>query len=108
MAKKTYQSTDGTSFHGITIRASVDQLISALGDPSMEYNTGEDKVNFEWEMETDEGEVFTIYDWKEGRPLRLDEMVNWHIGSKSKSISEIGGNEVIKALVSEQWKTNTL
>lgn len=108
MAKKTYQSTDGTSFHGVVIRATVEQLKNALGDPSMAWNTGDDKVNFEWEMETDEGEVFTIYDWKEYRPIGLDEMVNWHIGSKSKLISEIGVNEVIKALISEQWKTETL
>ena len=55
MAKKTYQNTDGTSFHRVVIRATVDQLISAFGDPSMEYNKGDDKVNFRWDMETDEG-----------------------------------------------------
>ena len=98
MAKKTYQSADGTSFHGVVIRATVDQLISAFGDPSMEYNTGEDKVNFEWEMETDEGEVFTIYDWKEGRPLRLDEYVVWHIGAKDKSTSNTAEDEILKKL----------
>ena len=52
MAKKTYQNTDGTSFHNVTFHASVDQLTKAFGDPTMEYNTGEDKVNFDWEMET--------------------------------------------------------
>jgi len=98
MAKKTYQSTDFTSFHGITIRASVEQLTKAFGEPSMEYNTGEDKVNFEWEMETDEGEVFTIYDWKYYRPLKSDEIVTWNIGSKSKSVSWDAENEIIKAL----------
>ena len=61
MAKKTYKSADGTSFHGTTIRATVNQLISAFGEPSDDSNTGEDKVNFEWEMETEDGEVFTIY-----------------------------------------------
>ena len=98
MAKKTYQNTDGTSFHGVVIRATVNQLISAFGDPSMEYNTGEDKVNFEWEMETNEGEVFCIYDWKEGRPLKSDEIVTWHIGSKSKSVSYDAERELKKAL----------
>ena len=78
MAKKTYQITDGTSFYGITIRASVDQLTKAFGEPE-NNNTGEDKVNFVWDMETDEGEVFTIYDWKEYRVLRSDEFVTWHI-----------------------------
>jgi hypothetical protein len=98
MAKKTYQSTDGTSFHGITIRASVEQLTKAFGDPSMEYNTGEDKVNFEWEMETDEGEVFCIYDWKYYRPLSSDEIVTWNIGAMSKSVSNDAERELYKAL----------
>ena len=98
MAKKTYQSTDGTSFQGVVIRATVNQLISAFGDPSMEYNTGEDKVNFEWDMETDEGEVFAIYDWKYYRPLSSDEIVTWNIGAMSKSVSNDAERELLKAL----------
>ena len=97
MAKKTYQITDGTSFYGITIRASVDQLTKAFGEPE-NNNTGEDKVNFVWDMETDEGEVFTIYDWKEYRVLRSDEIVTWHIGAKSKSVSNDAEREILKAL----------
>ena len=98
MAKKTYQSTDGTSFHGVTIRASVDQLTKAFGDPTIVDNTGDDKVNFEWEMETEDGEVFTIYDWKEGRPLRLSERVNWHIGAMNKSVCNTAEDEILKKL----------
>ena len=98
MAKKTYKSTDNTSFYNVTFRASVEQLTKAFGDPSMEYNTGEDKVNFEWEMETEDGVVFTIYDWKEYRPLRKYEMIEWHIGAKSRYESEMAKLEVLKAL----------
>jgi len=98
MAKKTYQSTNGTSFHGVVIRATVNQLISAFGEPSMEYNTGEDKVNFEWEMETNIGEVFTIYDWKEYRPIGRDEYVTWHIGANSKSVANDAEREILKKL----------
>ena len=98
MAKKTYQSTDGTSFHGVTIRASVNQLTKAFGDPTIVDNTGDDKVNFEWEMETEDGEVFTIYDWKEGRPLRLSERVNWHIGAMNKSVCNTAERELLKKL----------
>jgi len=97
MAKKTYQDTDGTSFHGVTIRATVDQLTKAFGEP-YDNNSGDDKVNFEWDMETDEGEVFTIYDWKEYRVLRSDEMITWHIGAKSKSDSNVAERELLKAL----------
>ena len=98
MAKKTYKSTDFTSFHNITFRASVEQLTKAFEDPTMDSNWGEDKVNFEWEMETEDGEVFTIYDWKVGRPLKSDEIVEWHIGAKSKYESEKAKLEVLKAL----------
>ena len=98
MAKKTYQDTDGTSFHGVTIRATVEQLTKAFGEPTMDSNWGDDKVNFEWEMETDEGEVFTIYDWKYYRPLSSDEIVTWNIGSKSKSVSWDAEKELYKKL----------
>jgi len=98
MAKKTYQSTDGTSFHGVTIRATVNQLISVFGEPSEDSNTGEDKVNFEWEMETEDGEVFTIYDWKEYRMIDVDEYVIWHIGAKDKSTSNTAEDEILKKL----------
>jgi hypothetical protein len=98
MAKKTYQSTDGTSFRGFTIRATVNQLISAFGDPTIVDNTGEDKTNYEWDMETNEGEVFTIYDWKEYRPLGKDEFVTWHIGARGTIISYDAKREILKAL----------
>jgi len=98
MAKKTYKDTDGTSFHGVTIRATVNQLISAFGEPSEDSNTGEDKVNFEWEMETEDGEVFTIYDWKEYRMIDVDEYVIWHIGAKDKSTSNTAEDEILKKL----------
>jgi hypothetical protein len=97
MAKKTYQDTDGTSFQGVTIRATVEQLTNAFGEPD-DNNTGEDKVNFVWDMETDEGEVFTIYDWKNYRELRLDEYVVWHIGARSKSIANVAERELLKKL----------
>jgi len=97
MAKKTYKNVDGTSFHGVTIRATVEQLTNAFGEPD-DNNTGEDKVNFVWDMETEEGDVFTIYDWKHYRSLDLDEVIEWHIGSFSKSISNIAKMEIQKYL----------
>ena len=98
MAKKTNSSTEGTSFHDATIRASVNQLINAFGEPTIQDNNGEYKVNFEWDMETEEGDVFTIYDWKEYRKLDLDEMIEWHIGSHSRMISWDAQDELIREL----------
>ena len=97
MAKRTYRDTDGTSFFGTTIRATVEQLTNAFGDPA-DNNTGEDKVNFVWDMETENEEVFTIYDWKEYRELKLDEYVIWHIGAKDKSVCNTAEREILEKL----------
>ena len=96
--EKTFKSTSGTSFQNVTFEASINQLIKILGEPTEEDNTGEDKVNFEWDMETDEGNVFTIYDWKEYRKISDIEVIEWHIGSFSKSTSIAGAHEVQKQL----------
>lgn len=86
--KKTNKDVVGTSFHGSIVSASVNQLIDVLGEPIYDGNTGNDKINFEWEMEFESGDVFTVYDWKEYRTLDLDEVVEWHIGGFSKDITD--------------------
>jgi hypothetical protein len=97
MAKKTFKDTDGTSFQGVVITTSVANLTKIFGEPD-DNNTGEDKVNFVWDMETDRGSVFTIYDWKVGRPLDLDEPVEWHIGARSRGIAGSAGYEILRGL----------
>ena len=92
--KQTDKSADGTSFHDHTFSATVGDLRKALGEPYCEQNDGEDKVNFEWIMETEDGTVFTVYDWKEYRQLDENEDIEWHIGGRSglttgKALSEI-------------------
>jgi hypothetical protein len=47
-------------------------------------------------METIDGDVFTIYDWKEYRSLKLTEIINWHIGAKSRSISIQALDEILE------------
>lgn len=96
--KKTNQSTDGTSFYDVTFKASVQDLINVLGEPDFSDNTGEDKVNFVWDLETDDEEVFTIYDWKEYRELDLNEQIEWYIGSRSRHISGDAQYEVMREL----------
>jgi hypothetical protein len=98
MCKKTNSSVNGTSFHDVTILANVQDLIKALGEPTIQDNTGEDKVNFEWDCETEEGDVFTIYDWKEYREINDIEVIEWHIGAHSKSVSNVAKMEIQKQL----------
>ena len=59
---------------------------------------GGDKVNFEWVMENEEGEVFTVYDWKEYRVLDENELIEWHIGGHSSLSTDLAVNEIAGAL----------
>lgn len=81
MKKNTNRSlVTGISFHGQVIEATVQELRDILGEPDNEQNDGSDKVNFDWSGLTEDGEVFTVYDWKEYRRLPEHEVIEWHIG----------------------------
>jgi hypothetical protein len=73
-------------FYNSVITASVNQLTSLLGVPQYESNDGQDKVNFEWECQTEYG-IFTIYDWKEYYAISKEEKIEWHIGGASKFLT---------------------
>lgn len=98
MAKKTFKSVNGTSFHGTCIRASYAELEQVLGPANYQDNGGGDKVNFEWNLETEDGEPFTVYDWKEYRRLRPDEQVEWHIGGHN-GLTTITAKEELNLLL---------
>ena len=83
---KTSKSTSGTSFHFDTVTTTKNMLESVLGeiDYSGDY---EDKVQNEWNMELETGEVFTVYDWKEYRPYSNDDVIEWHIGGYNRTVT---------------------
>lgn len=95
---KTTKTANGTSFHNDVFNASVSDLRKILGEPDYDGNSGDDKVNFEWTMETDNGDVFTVYDWKEYRILDEDEIIEWHIGGHNGAITYAALNEIAEAL----------
>ena len=96
--KPTTQSTGGTSFHHTVINYSVATLRKVLGEPIYDRNDGEDKVNYEWEMETDNGDVFTVYDWKEYRKINENEKIEWHIGGHGRAAAEQAKREIQDAI----------
>jgi hypothetical protein len=96
--KPTTQSSNGTSFHDTVINCSVATLRKVLGEPGYSANDGQDKVNFDWDMETDKGDIFTVYDWKEYRTLNENEMIEWHIGGHSRSVTEQAKREIREAI----------
>ena len=57
--KKTTKEANGTSFHDTTIRCSVKLLKEILGECTYGNNDGQDKVDYEWIMETEDGHVCT-------------------------------------------------
>ena len=97
--KRTDKTANGTSFHDHTFTATVDDLRNVLGKPKFESNDGQDKCNFDWIMETEDGTVFTVYDWKEYRQLAEDEVIEWHIGGRSGADTEKALLEIREALM---------
>lgn len=96
--KRTNKSTDGTSFHDDVIYATPNKLIEVLGEPSYKENDGTDKVNMVWRLETESGDVFTVYDWKEYKPLNHDKQYEFHIGSHNSIVSNTAHNELLNKL----------
>ena len=95
---KRSNNTGGTSFHGVTLTTTPQQLIDALGEPQYFSNDGSDKTNMDYSLETEDEIAFTIYDWKEYRPLQMDETIEFHIGALDHSQSVEAKNEVLKLL----------
>ena len=85
--KQTTQSTEQTSFYGSTVEATVNEMKEVLGNV-MYYGIKDDKIQHEWEMEDENGYVFTVYDWKEYRQYSNDDVIEWHIGGHNKSITD--------------------
>ena len=98
MIKTTTRDVSGTSFHGATVRATVNELRAILGEPTNVDNSGDEKVNFEWNTVLDDDSIFTVYDWKEGRELDLDEDVNWHIGAFNSFTSFEAQEQIVSLL----------
>jgi hypothetical protein len=96
--KKTFKDTSGTSFHQVTINTTVNELTRVLGEPDYKGNDGEDKINFEWECETEDGDVITIYDWKNYRSIGLDEVIEFHLGGRSQIITFKGKKDLLLLL----------
>lgn len=88
MIKPTKKDVFGTCFFGSTIITTPKDLKEKLFNPQFNCNFGYEKTNLEWACENEEGNVFTIYDWKEYRILEDTDTIEFHIGGYSKEITE--------------------
>lgn len=98
MKFRTTKTSDGTSYHGSVIWASVSELKAVLGTPDSADNDGRDKINFDWTCQNATGDVFTVYDWKYYRPLDENETICFHVGGHSKSSTDRAATEVQEEL----------
>ena len=103
MIKRTDKSANGTSFHHVTFYTTPQKLIDHLGEPDYFWNDGTDKVNLEYTFELADGRVFTLYDWKEYRPLRMDTYYEFHIGAND-FITSAEGKEALETIINTQLK----
>ena len=104
MTKLTSKSTGGTSFYDTTIKTTLAKLIKVLGEPQCFDNEGENKVNVDFDCETESGEVFTIYDWKYYRPIEMDETIEFHIGGHSVGVTIKAKSELLDLLNKQAFK----
>lgn len=75
-----------TSFWGDTIYASASEICNKLGVKIACYDG--DKTHFEFELETEDGIPFTLYDWKEGDWVTEDTPLYYHIGAHNEEESK--------------------
>jgi hypothetical protein len=91
---------NGTSFWQDTFEATINQIEEMLGEPTYFTNDGTDKVNVEWNAQTSSGLPFTIYDWKEYRPIGRTETIRWHVGGHSPLETDEALMEILELLAS--------
>lgn len=83
----------GTSFHGVTITSTPKKVESVMGSSVYSCN----KTNFNWYGMTNDGQIFTVYDWKMGE-VSKNQTVEFHIGGFSKESEEKAKEELIALL----------
>lgn len=82
--EKTNPNASGTSLSNY-IDASYAELVELFGSPSYDETSSDDKVDVEWVLANEEGQVVTIYNWKDydgGTRARTASSYRWHIGSR--------------------------
>lgn len=84
----TWVDVNMTSLCGY-VETSYDRIVEVFGEPTY-LGSGDDKVDFEWNIKFDDGVVATIYNWKDydgGYFAMSSESYNWHIGGNAGIVS---------------------
>lgn len=92
--------TYGTGFSFMCVVATPKQLEKTFGKPQEEVDGV--RTTKEWWFVSDDGQIFTLYDYKVGHTLKDNEEIMWHIGSKPDASIKIVDD--FKTFVEEKIK----
>lgn len=87
---------NGTSYRG-AIKMDYQSLEDALGKP--EIGSGDGKVQASWTLSNKEGQVVTVYDYKQS-DKHYTEITEWHVGGKHVTAKQ--ALEMLDELVREE------
>jgi hypothetical protein len=85
------------SFHGHEVKATKQDLEKVCGKVMYSDNDINEKTQNEWEMQSEDGTPFTIYDYKEYREYEADEKIVWHIGAENRFGAKKGYEELARS-----------
>jgi len=75
------------------IETTYQRLVEVFGEPFTDYDSF-DISDAEWAMEFDDGQIATIYNYKDGknylggRGLKVENITDWHIGGRTKDVAK--------------------
>lgn len=77
ISKAKENAANGTSFSGYVISTTKRDLTEKLG---IEPERFDEKVDYFWNLQLENGGIFTIYAWTYGRRLGEGEEYDYHVG----------------------------
>jgi hypothetical protein len=80
----------GTSWHGTTLQATAQEIYEVMGQSAFSCA----KTQYNWFGTTDDGQIFTVYDWKMGQ-FNPRHKIEWHVGGLSKESTEQAKKEIL-------------
>ena len=76
--------TSNVGFHNHDFTAAIEDIEKACGPVMYSDDDINEPTQNEWEMQTEDGTAFTIYDFKEYREYDKSEKIVWHIGANNR------------------------
>ena len=75
-------NVNGTHLKG-KVRVTYAGIVERIGEPTFSVKDGDelDRVRAVWNFKSMEGDVATLYDWNESKPI--EDVQLWHIGGHS-------------------------